>query len=565
MEASRLVLPRRSFLAAMLGGAASTLGCSIGRAEPARLAAAQAGSGSVQVSPGVAGEDLFSYIARRRGGFAPSLYRQILGAANAFKEGDALIGVAAADAVARRNARLLLGNTCIGDLFRHPALNDRLTALLNQSVDANVAARIAGWRLSELRRFLLLSDAAAIQKVLPGLPSEVIGCVVKLLQDEELIAVSAKLFHPLPGSQLGAPGYLGARLQPTSPTDHVDDVLWQVLNGFSYAVGDVVIGANPASGDAAVVAGLSGALTDLLLTFEIADTLPHAVLAPVDIQAAVEEQQPGTTGIWFQSLAGSDRANGPLGVSVEKMLRHAARRRQKWGFYFETGQGGELESGSSDGCDLVLHEARRYGFARALKQAVAAARGCAVSDVWLHVNDVAGFYGPRVFRNREQLVRCCLEDLVMGKLHGLMMGLDVCAAKKSGLSHQDLDWVLEQVVPAGPGYLVGLPTKHDPLLGHESTAFVDHVRLRQKFGLKVNDGMRRFFEQLGVLDEQGLPTDKFGDPTWVYLQYRRRKGDLRSDGSILAEGHRKVAEVESRGVPLSIAAGSRYKGGRAVA
>ena len=43
------------------------------------------------------GEDLFSYIQRVKGGFDPRLYRQILGAANAFKEGDQFIGVAATD------------------------------------------------------------------------------------------------------------------------------------------------------------------------------------------------------------------------------------------------------------------------------------------------------------------------------------------------------------------------------------------------------------------------------------------------------------------------------------
>ena len=46
---------------------------------------------------------------------------------------------------------------------------------------------------------------------------------------------------------------------------------------------------------------------------------------------------------------------------------------------------------------------------------------------WIHLNDVAGFIGPEVFRTREQLVRCCLEDIVMGKLHGLCLGLDVCS------------------------------------------------------------------------------------------------------------------------------------------
>ena len=34
------------------------------------------------------------------------------------------------------------------------------------------------------------------------------------------------------GSQIGAKGYLGARIQPNSPTDNVDDLRWQVFAGF---------------------------------------------------------------------------------------------------------------------------------------------------------------------------------------------------------------------------------------------------------------------------------------------------------------------------------------------
>jgi ethanolamine ammonia-lyase large subunit len=69
------------------------------------------------------------------------------------------------------------------------------------------------------------------------------------------------------------------------------------------------------------------------------------------------------------------------------------------------------------GFDMVIHEARKYGFARALKRKVAEARAAAgkPGEAWVILNDVAGFIGPEVFRTREQLVRCCLEDIAMGK------------------------------------------------------------------------------------------------------------------------------------------------------
>ncbi|MFM1902464.1 MAG: Ethanolamine ammonia-lyase heavy chain, partial [Planctomycetota bacterium] len=230
------------------------------------------------------------------------------------------------------------------------------------------------------------------------------------------------------------------------------------------------------------------------------------------------------------------------------MLEHAAARTGRWGLYFETGQGADFTNGHAQGTDMVVHEARKYGFARLLSRRVAAARG---GPAWVHVNDVAGFIGPEVFRSREQLVRCCLEDLAMGKLHGLCIGLDVCATLHMEVSLDDLDWCLEQVMPARPAYLMALPTKIDPMLGYLTTGFQDHVRLRRRFGCRGEPRMEAFFQRLGVLDDQGCPGPRFGDPGWVHLQYRRACGDIRSDEAIRAEGRAEMAAVRSRGVFLA--------------
>jgi hypothetical protein len=57
------------------------------------------------------------------------------------------------------------------------------------------------------------------------------------------------------------------------------------------------------------------------------------------------------------------------------MLRHADARRGRWGLYFETGQGADFTNGHAQGTDMVVHEARKYGFARLLSRRVAEARG----------------------------------------------------------------------------------------------------------------------------------------------------------------------------------------------
>jgi ethanolamine ammonia-lyase large subunit len=112
-------------------------------------------------------------------------------------------------------------------------------------------------------------------------------------------------------------------------------------------------------------------------------------------------------------------------------------------------------------------------------------------------------------------------------------------------------------MPANPAYLMALPTKIDPMLGYLTTGFQDHVRLRETFGYRVSDAMWEFFQQLGVIDPDGQPTDHFGDPLWVFVQYRRRKGDGRPDTEILAEGRRQLADVRSRGLLVPEGHGER--------
>jgi len=506
--------------------------------------------GGVQLPKSLPGEDVFAFVRRTAGRFDAARYKQILGAANPFKEGDQIVGVAAADEATRGTARALLAATRIEQIEEQPLLEDGLFRLLRQSIDPESAAKTKSLSLEELKRLLLTESEPAIQAIMPGLSSDVIGCVVKLMSDEQLIAVGRKIFNPLPGSQIGARGYLGARIQPNSPTDNVSDIQWQVFDGWSYAVGDVVLGTNPVSSDPASVAAIERTLQDLLATFELSNVLPHCVLAHIDVQAAVEKMHAGSAGVWFQSIAGSDTANATFDISLEKMLAYADERTGKYGLYFETGQGADFTNGHDHGYDMVLHESRKYGFARALKQRVGAAQRGAGSawEPWVHLNDVAGFIGPEVFRTREQLVRCCLEDIVMGKLHGLCLGLDVCSTLHMEVSLDDLDWCLDRILPANPAYLMALPTKIDPMLGYLTTGFQDHVRLREKFGYRVNDRMWKFFLELEVIDERGRPTSHFGDPLWVFLKYRRKKGDVRSDGEIFREGQQQVDAVRRRGV-----------------
>ncbi len=499
-------------------------------------------------------EDVFSYIERTKEGFDQTLYQQVIGAANAFKEGDEAIGVAADDEASRENARKLLANTKIKDLLAKSLFVDAQDKLIMDTTDPAQYAKVKNWTMGELKTFLLTKSEAEIKGIMYGLHSDIIGNVVKLMSNDELIHIGQTVFNPLPGSKIGAKGYLSARIQPNSPTDNVDDIVWQVFNAYSFAVGDLIVGTNPVDSQPHNVEAVELALRDVMQTFGVDKNNPWCVLSHIDVQAEVEKNNPGSTAIWFQSLAGVVDANKTFDLTLEKMMDYARMRTGKYGLYFETGQGADFTNGHGKGFDMVVHESRKYGFARALKQQVAAAQ-IDGQGAWVHLNDVAGFIGPEVFKTREQLVRCCLEDIAMGKLHGLIIGLDICSTLHMPVTLDDLDWCQNQIAPANPGYLMALPTKNDPMLSYLTTAYQDHVRLREKFGFKIDDAMWDFFKKIEIIDQDGKPTKHFGDTLWVYYQYRLAKGDERPMKEIYAEGQQKIDQVLARSVPLALGYG----------
>ncbi len=271
-------MDRRTFLKALSGG----------------TVALAAGCGARPASE--SGQGIVDYVQSVSGKWDHTLYLKLLGSANAFKEGDATVGVGAASESERTFARQLLLATRLREIDGHPPLDDDLSKALQASLDPDVQARIANWTFADLKQFLLTMGQPAIDAILPGLSSHVIGCVPKVMTDEELIAISANLFHPMPGSNVGARGYLSARLQPNSTTDNADDVRWQVFDGWSYGVGDFLLATNPVSSEPDTVKGVEETLKDLLVTFELTDVMPWCVLSHVNVQAEVERRWPGTAG-----------------------------------------------------------------------------------------------------------------------------------------------------------------------------------------------------------------------------------------------------------------------------
>jgi ethanolamine ammonia-lyase large subunit len=269
------------------------------------------------------GEDVLAYMERTNKKFDQELYKKLVGAANPFKEADEGTGVAADNDKSRENARKLLANTKIRVLQEKPLFVDSVQEIIWKTTDPAQYDKVKDWTLGDLKTFLLTKPEDEIKGIMYGLNSDVIGSVVKLMSNSELTQVGAKISTSLPGSKLGARGYLGARIQPNSPTDNTDDIQWQVFNGWSFGVGDQLLGTNPVDSTEDNILKVQLALKELVTAFKLEEVIPWCVLSHIDIQAAVEQKHPGSTALWFQSLAGTESANQTFDLTVEKMMNHA--------------------------------------------------------------------------------------------------------------------------------------------------------------------------------------------------------------------------------------------------
>src|SRR5207342_893353 len=271
------------------------------------------------------------------------------------------------------------------------------------------------------------------------------------------------------------------------------------------------IGLNPASDDVDTIVHLE----DLLRRVVERLRLPTRYCVLSDIVKQTRARERAAVGVGFQSLAGTSKAlAGMVGLDVDGILDLA---RGFPGCYFETGQGSAVTNGAAEGIDMVTLEARAYGVARYIQ---------AQTGAWTIVNDVAGFIGPEVFRTAGQLRRACLEDVVMAKLHGLTMGLDVCATFHMGIAPQALRRLTARVVAhAAPAYLMAVAGNADPMLGYLTTSFREHPPLRSLVGREVTIPMRRRLTDLGVLSQDGEVAPGPDNVARLYAAYAKAGGD----------------------------------------
>jgi ethanolamine ammonia-lyase large subunit len=470
--------------------------------------------------------------------------RQLFLLANAFKEGDLAVGGTRDDDV-RADAQRALSAVTIGEIRRTVFVDDAVTAGLDRSRDRRFDADLDALTIAQMRALLLGQGGAAwARRHRDALPSEAAAALVKVMTNDELSAVACSIFNPHEGTgvAIGSRRHLGSRIQPNSPGDNDEEILFSILEGLSYGCGDVIIGLNPASDDVDSVARLEQLLEHVVRRLE----LPTRYCVLSDIVKQREAQRHTRVDVGFQSLAGTSHTlAGMVGLDVDELVEIA---RHFDGLYFETGQGSSVTNGTAQGVDMVTLEARAYGVARHVRRSVDPNTS---SRRWMIVNDVAGFIGPEVFTAAGQLERACLEDVVMAKLQGITMGLDVCSTFHMGIAPRDLRDLTRRIARgAAPAYLMAVAGNADPMLGYLTTAFRDHAPLRSHAGRRMTTAMEQRLRALDVFNADGD-----GDTTRVarlYAAYMKAGGETRTSTTLEEQGARRVAALRERGFDLGL-------------
>lgn len=467
--------------------------------------------------------------------------RQLFVLANSFKEGDLAVGATTDDRI-REDARRQLLATTVGDIRRTVLVEDRITEALERSRDRRSDSALDPLTVADLARTLLSGSGSAAWALehKHALTSETIAALAKVLSGDQLSKVARMLSYPLAGPRLlpvGAQPHFGSRLQPNSPSDDEDEILFSILEGLTYGCGDVILGVNPAADDLDTIVRLETLLENVVARLELPTR--YCVLSDILKQQAARARTRVDVG--FQSLAGTSKALvGMVGLDADDLLDVA---KGFDGLYFETGQGSAVTNDAAEGVDMVTLESRAYGLARHVRRAS--------GDPWMIVNDVAGFIGPEVFSSPEQLERTCLEDAFMAKLHGLTMGLDVCATFHMGIAPAALRTLTARIAcRAAPAYLMAVAGNADPMLGYLTTSFREYPALRRATGRGPTLMMTERLKALGALaDDEGPRPQAL---TRLYGAFRKNGGDRRTGETLAAEGREILQGLQGRGFDLGL-------------
>lgn len=429
----------------------------------------------------------------------------VLAKASEEKSGDVMAGIGAASSLERMAAKYVLSELQLKDIYENPIIpyeTDEVSRIIYEDVSDFIYKEIADWTVGELREYILAhsTNGNDLKRLSRGLTSEMISAVAKLMSSIDLVLASQKMKHQAHcNTTIGEPGRLAFRCQPNHPVDNPDGILASIKEGLSYGSGDAVIGINPNNESVASVAKILTMSHELIEKWKI--PTQNCVLAHITTQMkALQEGAP--VALMFQSLAGTQIANEDFGVSQEildegyELMRNKGTSAGPNFFYFETGQGSEVSLDAHSGVDMQTLEARTYGYAKHWKPFM--------------VNNVSGFIGPETLFDGKQMIRCDLEDLFMGKLHNLPMGIAPTYTNHMQCDQNDQEIAGMLTTVAGANFYMGVPGGDDVMLSYQDTSYHDDASLREMLGLRPLAEFEKWLEKMGIM-EDGRLTENAGD------------------------------------------------------
>lgn len=431
--------------------------------------------------------------------------KEVLAKASELKSGDVLARICASSSLERMAAKVILSELQLEDIYENPSIpyeQDEVTRVIYDDISRPIYESIKGWTVGELRNQILSFEfgQTALAKLSRGLTSEMISGVAKLMSSLDLVVASQKMrYEAHCNTTIGEKGRLAFRCQPNHPNDVIEGIIFSIKEGLSYGSGDAVIGVNPNIDTVESVKKIL-TVTDEFIR-EWAVPTQNCVLAHITTQiAALKKGAP--MALMFQSLAGTQKGNEAFGIS-EEILNEGYELMKTDGtstgpnfMYFETGQGSEVSLAAHFDVDMQTLESRTYGYARRWKPFM--------------VNNVSGFIGPETLYDGRQLIRADLEDLFMGKLHGLPMGI-----APTYTNHMDADQNDQEIggmltALAGANFYMGVPGGDDVMLNYQDTSYHDDAALREILGLRPLKDFEKWLERMGVM-EDGRLTSRAGD------------------------------------------------------
>lgn len=437
--------------------------------------------------------------------FSFSSVAEVLAKANEVKAGDTLLGIDAESQTERVAAKLVLSRLTLEDIYENPVIpyeKDEVTRIIYDDVNMTTYNQFKNYTIGAIREYVLSAPEVDVMKLGRGMTSEMIAGVAKLMSNLDLVS-AAKRLHPTArcNTTLGLPGRVSYRNQPNHTTDDVNGIMASMKEGFTYGSGDAVIGINPVEDNPENTAYLLKTAHEFMDEWGI--PTQACVLAHVTTQMKAHELG-APIDVFFQSIAGTQATNEAFGIDAA--LLHEAYETARVGgsslgpnfMYFETGQGSEQSLETDCGVDEMTLEARTYGFGRHFHPFM--------------VNNVSGFIGPETIYDGREVVRADLEDLFMGKLHGLPMGIAPCYTNHMNADQNDQEIGTMLCAMAGSLYFMGVPGGDDVMLNYQDTSFHDDCSIREVLGLRPTPEFEAWMEKMGLM-EDGHLTAIAGDPS----------------------------------------------------